>query len=99
MMGCGSSRGKIVPESASTANESASTATTTTVPTKQLNTKVTLSSTKHLVLLFTTNQIRKSTCSIYEQRECDIREVNDEKYKEYADLLENPHLNIVPKKR
>ena len=88
-MGCGSSSSKIVPESAPT----------TCAPTRRLFTKVILSSTEHIVQLFTTNQISESTCSTYEQRECDMREAYDKKYKEYADLLENPHLNIVPKER
>lgn len=68
------------------------------ISTKQSEKKIQimLSSEKCIRYLYECHEINENTSEIIEP---ELRELRDEKYAEYADLLENPHLNIIPEER
>lgn len=58
--------------------------------------RIMLISSEHLEQLNTTNEVRK-TSSIEEEPY--LKETTERKFREYADLLEVPRSNIVPRER
>ena len=59
-------------------------------------TYIMLSSERHTMHLLEYGEIKENACEIVE---LELRELHERKYKEFADLLENPHLNFNPKEK
>lgn len=55
-----------------------------------------LTTQKHVDLLYGVTEVTPLQCFIKEPY---LKETKDRKFREYADLLENPRLDIVPKER
>ena len=62
----------------------------------QTQTNLILCSGKYMRHLYEYGEITEATSRVVEP---ELREIRERKFKEFADLLENPHLEVVPKER